>query len=970
MLIIYGAYYREIMAKKIIKRAEKSNIRHNTADNASKIDIIEQYIDNQVDTNAIDPDMIDLKTEIVSQDSKSHKGRKNKGFRKKGTNRSVNNKRAERCNGQQKSPGQPFVPEICIRHANVNPAETNSSDTKDNADTAQINANEVQNNSSSITLPVYPDVVGILPLRNAVVFPGTVIPLAVGRPRSQRLLKALFGGEISIGAPVKHNQREVDNVLGVVTQKRRDADNPDFDDLYTVGTLVNVLKKLKLPDGQNSLVVHGLSRFRVIEWLQLEPYLLAKIEILHSQIKPSKKLSALTASVRQMAGQMVDLSPNIPDEVHVILNNIEDPGALSDFLTANLNIPAEKKQELLETLNVTERLNKLSVALAGQLELLELSAKIQSQVSRSIDKTQREYYLQEQLKAIQDELGQKDQRTVELDQLKKQISQAKMPEKVEAEALRSLDRLSRIPMMSPEYSVQRNYIEWLCELPWSKSTRDKLDINKARRILNADHYDLAKVKKRILEFLAVRKLNPEGRSPILCLAGPPGVGKTSLGKSIARAMGRKFVRISLGGIRDEADIRGHRRTYIGAMPGRIIQELRKCGSNNPVFMLDELDKIGQDFRGDPAAALLEVLDPEQNYSFTDHFIEQPFDLSKVMFIGTANYLGTVPPALRDRLEVLELPGYTADEKLAIAKRFLLPRQLKENGLTDKLLKLRDTALVRMINEYTREAGVRNLERKIAAVCRSIAVDIATNKRKSATVSARNLGKILGPVRYESELALRTSTPGVATGLAYTPVGGEILFIESTIMPGSGKLILTGQLGDVMKESARTALSLMESMAYDTKAIRLAKHKAAKNTGKKAGKTGDYKKELAELFAETDRMAKQDIHIHVPEGAVPKDGPSAGIAIYTSLASLLLKRPVRADVAMTGEITLRGLVLPIGGLKEKLLAARQAGIKEVILPERNKKDLEDLPKEIIKSLKFNFVRNIDKVLQIALEPAKR
>ena len=798
-----------------------------------------------------------------------------------------------------------------------------------------------------------PKVIGILPLRNVVVFPGTVTPLAVGRPRSQRLLAELARRESvsSAGGTFSADSSgETDKVIGVLTQKEPETDDPGYNDLYRVGTIVTILKKLKLPEGQNSLVVHGLVRFRVVEWLRQEPFLRARIEIVEPQIKPSRNLEALVTNVRNMANQMVELSPNIPDEVHVILNNIEEPGALADFLAANININVPQKQEILDTFDVNERLRKLSVSLASQIELLELSAKIQSKVSQSIDKSQREYFLQEQLKAIQKELGQFDRKTAEIEELKERIDNAEMPEKVQAEAMRELDRLSRIPTMSPEFSVSRNYIEWLCELPWAKSTTDKLNLNSARRILNADHYNLVKVKKRVLEFLAVRKLNPTGRSPILCFVGPPGVGKTSLGRSIARSMGRKFIRISLGGIRDEADVRGHRRTYIGAMPGRILQELRKCGSHNPVFMLDELDKIGQDFRGDPASALLEVLDPEQNDTFTDHFIDQPFDLSRVLFIGTANYMGTVPAALRDRLEVMELLGYTANEKLLIAQRYLVPRQLKENGLSEKVLKIKQDALVKLIESYTREAGVRELERKIAAICRAVAAEIASNKRKTAAVSAGRLPKLLGPATYESELALRTNVPGVATGLAYTPVGGEILFIESTVIPGKGQLILTGQLGDVMKESAQTALSALKSLALT----------------KSKNRSDDIRSQLVKVLSDEDTASKQNIHIHVPAGAVPKDGPSAGLAMYTSMASLLVGRAVRGDIAMTGEITLRGNVLPIGGVKEKLLAAKRAGIKTVILPDRNRKDLVDLQKEVTRGLKFEFVRSVEKVLRIALE----
>ncbi|MBN2376194.1 MAG: endopeptidase La [Sedimentisphaerales bacterium] len=860
---------------------------------------------SQVDTDAIDPDLVDVNSNLIDT-HKTVSVQRVVPSKKTDTRRNAKSKTDVGGSGRaakvKKKPPQPVLDDD-VEHLTI------------------------------------PEELGILALRNAVVFPGTVIPLAIGRPRSQRLLSEVMGEGPS---------RPGEKILGVITQKDATVDYPGYNDLYKVGSVVTVLKQIKQSDGQKSYVVHGLVRFRIVEWLSDKPYLKARIQVIASETPATKATSALMTSVRHAAIRMVELSPNIPEEVMVILQNIDDPGALADFLAANINIAAEKKQELLETADIPERLRKLSVALAEQIELLEMSAKIQHQVSKSIDKTQREYFLQEQLKAIQSELGQTDQKSAEIAELLVKIETAKMPESIHAEALRELDRLKQIPTMSPEFSVLRNYIEWLCELPWAVSTQDKLNINSARRILNADHYDLVKIKKRILEFLAVRKLNPKGRSPILCFAGPPGVGKTSLGRSIARSMGRKFIRISLGGIRDEADIRGHRRTYIGALPGRVMQELRKCGSNNPVFMLDELDKIGQDFRGDPASALLEVLDPEQNYSFTDHFIDQPFDLSRVMFIGTANYMGTVPPALRDRMEVLELPGYTAAEKFTIAEKYLVPRQLTENGLAPDKFNIKPDALQVLIDSYTREAGVRELERQIAAVCRAYAVEIASNKRKSATVSARHLEKILGPARYESELALRTATPGVATGLAYTPVGGEILFVESTLMAGSGKLILTGQLGDVMKESAQAALSVIKSDAIRKK------------------RTTKYQAELSRILANDEIMSKQDIHIHVPAGAVPKDGPSAGLAIYTSLASLFLDKSVRPEIAMTGEVTLRGLVLPIGGVKEKVLAARRAGIETVVLPERNRKDLIDLPKEVQRQMKFEFVRKVDKILEIALK----
>ncbi len=778
-------------------------------------------------------------------------------------------------------------------------------------------AEQIRDDTGQFKLP---QTIGILPIRNAVAYPGTVTPLAIGRDKSKALL-----------ADTKPNE----SVIGLVTQRNAGIDEPDFRDLYSVGTAASVLKVIKLPQGSIHIVVHGLTRFKIQKVVAREPYLRAKVKAIEVKFRMTKRLQALMVSVRQAANRAIALSPNVPEEASVLLENIENPSALADFLAANLNLEISIKQQLLEELDAGKRLEQISVLLANQLEVLELSHKIQGRVRDSIDKSQREYFLQEQLKAIQSELGHKDLRTEELKDIRKSIKKARMPKKVEEEALRELDRLGKIPPSSPDYSVIRTYLDWICELPWSIQTEDRIDITKAERILNKDHYDLVKVKKRILEFLAVRKLNPGGKSPILCFVGPPGVGKTSLGKSIARAMSRKFVRISLGGIRDEADIRGHRRTYIGALPGRIIQELRKCQSRNPVFMLDELDKIGSDFRGDPASALLEVLDPEQNATFSDHYLDQPFDLSRVMFIGTANCTEPVPPALHDRMEIIELPGYTEIEKLNIAKRYLVKRQLKEHGLARNKLTIKDEALLAMIHGYTREAGVRNLERNIAAVCRAIATDIAKGVKRRATISRKSLAGILGPVRHESELALRTGIPGVATALAYTPVGGELLFVESASMRGKGHLQLTGQIGDVMKESAQTAFSVVKANAE-------------------------------RLDIDPKRFAECDYHIHVPAGAVPKDGPSAGVAVFTSLVSLLLSKPIRPDVAMTGEITLRGLVLPIGGLKEKILAAKQAGIKTVILPARNKKDIPDVPDEAKKGLSLEFVKNTAEVLKLALD----
>ena len=778
----------------------------------------------------------------------------------------------------------------------------------------------IQENGKSDTEFRLPGEIGILPIRSAVAYPGTVMPLAIGRQRSKRLIEDIIPQE---------------TIFGLVAQKNPEEDDPGADDLYTVGTAASVLKVIKMPQGSINIIVHGIARFRIKKYVATDPYLKAKVELIHTTTRYSKKLQALMMSVRNTANRVISLSPNVPEEASMLLENIQEPSALADFLAATLNIPIDEKQLLLEETDSHKRLEQISVALASQLEVLELSHKIQGQVRDSIDKSQREYFLQEELKAIQAELGQDDRRTEEHKELQAKIKAAKMPRPVEIEAMRELDRLTKIPMASPDYSVIRTYLDWMCELPWSKRTSDLIEIARARRILNRDHYGLDKIKRRILEFLAVRKLNPHGKSPILCFAGPPGVGKTSLGQSIARAMGRKFVRVSLGGIRDEADIRGHRRTYIGALPGRIIQELRKCGTKNPVFMLDELDKIGQDFRGDPSSALLEVLDPQQNNSFTDHYLDQPFDLSDVMFIGTANYTEPVPPALMDRMEVLDLPGYTQKEKLLIAKKYLIGRQLKENGLKKTQLTIDDAAMAEVIQSYTSEAGVRNLERTIGTLCRYVATLIAEKKRRKAAIGVKDLAAILGPRKYESELALRTATPGVVTGLAYTPVGGEILFVESAMMPGKGQLLLTGQIGEVMKESAQAAFSIVKADA-------------------------------AALNIDPEIFAKHDFHVHVPAGAVPKDGPSAGITMFTSLVSLLTKRPARPEVAMTGEITLKGLVLPIGGLKEKVLAAKQAGIKIVVLPKRNEKDLVEVPRDAKTGMKFVFVSKSEDVLKTALE----
>jgi ATP-dependent Lon protease len=766
-----------------------------------------------------------------------------------------------------------------------------------------------------------PSEVGVLPVRNVVVYPGMVIPLGIGRAKSRRLLSAVLPQQ---------------KIIIALTQRKFETEDPVPEDLYEVGTAIMILKLLKLEENQ-SIIAHGLVRVRIDQWLGTEPYLRAKVTVLPESVASGTEVEALAMNVRNLATRVMRLMPNMPEEAMVVLNNIEHPGPLADFVASNLlqsELPA--KQALLEQLDVAARLRKVGEELQHQLEVMELSDKIQSQVKENIDKSHREYFLQEQLKAIQKELGEVDERTAEVGNLRKKIEDAGMPEVVKTEALRELGRMEKTPTASPEYHVILTYLEIMTELPWAKSTQDKLDIPAAQTILNEDHYDLEKVKRRILEYLAVRKLAPQSRGPILCFVGPPGVGKTSLGQSIARALGRKFIRMSLGGMRDEAELRGHRRTYIGAMPGRLMQEIRKAGTNNPVFMLDELDKVGMDFRGDPTSALLEILDPAQNFSFQDHYLNAPFDLSKVLFIGTANHMAPVPAALRDRMEVIELPGYTATEKLHIAMKYLVPRQLKENGLTAEQAVWGEPAINRVIDEYTREAGVRELERQIGSICRGIAALVASGKARSRQVDRALVARTLGPRKYESEVAMRTSTPGVATGLAYTPMGGEIIFVEAAGYAGKGQLMLTGQIGDVMKESAQAALSLLKSHASDY--------------------------DIAD-----DVFSKTDIHVHVPAGAVPKDGPSAGVAMATALTSLLTGRPVRSDVAMTGEITLRGLVLPIGGVKEKVLAAKRAGIHTVLLPKGNRKDLVDVPPEARKGMTFIFARTVRDALNAALTP---
>src|SRR5436189_1684921 len=770
-----------------------------------------------------------------------------------------------------------------------------------------------------------PDVVGILPLRGTVLFPQAVVPLGAGRVSSLRLIEeAVQGGRL----------------VGAVTQKDPKDDAPGADGLHSVGTLTVIHKALKQPDGSLRLIAQGVGRFRLVEIVQTEPYLKARIEPIEEQ-SPAQdlELEALVRSVTSLFATVISLSPALPDELVGVLENVEGPSAIADMVAASFpSLPSALKQELLETVNVRERLTKLAAALGKEAEVLELGSKIQSEIQSEMTRTQRDYYLREQMKAIQKELGEGDERTQEIDALRAKIEAAGMSDEAKAEALRELDRLAKMPPAAAEYTVARTYIDWLVAMPWQQETTDAVDIAPARVILDEDHEGLEKVKDRILEYLAVKKIRPSGKDPILCFVGPPGVGKTSLGKSIARALGRKFHRISLGGMRDEAEIRGHRRTYIGALPGQIIQGLRRAESKNPVFMLDEIDKLGMDFRGDPASALLEVLDPEQNVAFRDHYVDVAFDLSKVLFITTANVLDPVPPALRDRMEIIEIAGYTEEEKLQIATDHLVDKQVKNHGLTAEYIRFTPDALRQVIRGYTREAGVRNLEREIGALCRKVARRRAEGNEAPIEITPDVVVEMLGAPRFlDEEMEERTKEPGVAIGLAWTPVGGEVLFIEASRMAGTGSLTLTGQLGDVMKESARAALSWLRMHAR-------------------------------EYGIDPEFFKNAEMHVHVPSGAIPKDGPSAGVTMATAMASQLTGRPVRSEVAMTGEITLSGRVLPVGGIKEKVLAARRAGIQEVILPKQNAKNVnEDLTPELRQGLTIHLVSTIDEVLALALQP---
>jgi ATP-dependent Lon protease len=771
-----------------------------------------------------------------------------------------------------------------------------------------------------------PDELPILPLRDTVLFPQSFMPLAVARESSVRLIDEAGGAG---------------KLIGVFTQREASVEEPDQDDLYPVGTLTHIHKLFKLPDGSLRLIVQGLSRIRMKRLVALKPYLRGEVTDAGERLVEADRLEvdALQRNIKTNFQQVVSLSPLLSDDLQTLAMNITDPGRLADFIASSLTtLTTQARQEVLETIDVRARMDLLNRVLIKELEVLELGSKIQSQVQSEVGKNQREYFLREQLKAIQRELGEGDEQAKEIEELRHKIEAVGMPEMVKKEALRELDRLSKMPVAAAEYTVSRTYLDWLVALPWNKRTEEHIDLKRTKQVLDADHSDLEKAKERILEYLAVRKLNPELKGPILCFVGPPGVGKTSLARSIASSIDRKFVRVSLGGMRDEAEIRGHRRTYIGALPGQIIQGLRRAESKNPVFILDEIDKLGSDFRGDPASALLEVLDPEQNNTFRDHYLDVTFDLSEVLFITTANVLDTVPPALRDRMEVLELPGYTEEEKLSIAREHLVAKQVKNHGLTPEQITFTDAGLSTVIRGYTREAGVRNLEREIGALCRKVARRRAEGDERPVTITPDIVMEMLGAPRFlDEELEERTKDPGVAIGLAWTPAGGEVLFIEASRMPGQSALTLTGQLGDVMKESARTALSWFRAHG--------------KNYG-----------------ADPAFFKDAEIHLHVPSGAIPKDGPSAGVTMVLALASELTGRPVRGDVAMTGEITLSGRVLPVGGIKEKVLAARRSGIREIILPRLNEKNVkEDLSEELRGELKIHLVSQIDEALALALTP---
>jgi ATP-dependent Lon protease len=766
-----------------------------------------------------------------------------------------------------------------------------------------------------------PTALPILPLYDAALYPKMVLPLVVMQGDSIKLVDEAMARN---------------RIIGLVASRKSENAKPDPQkDLAKIGCAALILKMAKTEDNRAQMLVQGLSRFKIESFVDGKPYLQAQVAHYEDIEHQNDETAALMANVVKQFNRIIELSPGLPPEIGQMANTIKEPGTLADMIASTINSSPEEKQQVLETQDATKRLKLVTKLVNHQLSILELGNKIQSQVKGDMDKRQREYYLRQQLKAIKDELGETEETGVEVEEYRAKIQERGLPEVAVKEAERELDRLAKMHPSSAEYTVASTYLDWITELPWNTGTDDNLDIQKARKVLDDDHFGLEKPKRRIIEYLAVRKLKPDSKGPILCLFGPPGTGKTSLGASIARALGRKFHRISLGGVRDEAEIRGHRRTYVGAMPGRIIQGLRRVGSNNPIFMLDEIDKVGSDFRGDPSSALLEVLDPEQNNSFSDHYLDVPFDLSKVMFICTANMLDTIPSALRDRMEVIQLLGYTEDEKVKIAERYLVPRQRKENGLKANEIKFATAAIRRIISGYTREAGLRNLEREIATICRGVATKVAEGSIKKATIKVEDVAEYLGPIRFTSEAKTRMTTPGVAMGLAWTPVGGDLLFIEATAMKGKKGLTLTGQLGDVMKESATAALSFIRSHAK-------------------------------ELGIDEDYFDQHDIHIHVPAGAIPKDGPSAGVTMLTALVSLLTRKKIRKDLAMTGEITLRGQVLPVGGIKEKVLAAHRAGIKTIIMCKQNEKDLQDIGDKVKKDITFHFVDRMMDVLKIAIE----
>jgi ATP-dependent Lon protease len=767
------------------------------------------------------------------------------------------------------------------------------------------------------------DAIIIVPVRNVVLFPGVILPVSMRRE-----------GSVAAAQEAARSERQI----GLLLQRDPAVDAPRPDDLHWVGTVANVMRYLTTPDGVHHVVCQGETRFRVLEFLEGWPFMVARIQRIEEVEPKSTEIEARALHLKERATEALQYLPQAPAELANAVRGMSSPAQLADLISGVMDLSPEQKQELLETFDLATRLDRIIAHLAHRIEVLKISHEIDQKTKEAMEERSREVMLREQMKAIQKQLGETDERAEEAAELEKAIAEARMPEEVEKQARKELKRLERMHEGAGEYSMVRTYLDWLIELPWSKLSGDRIDIAEARAILDEDHYGLDKIKRRILEFLAVRKLNPAGKSPILCFVGPPGVGKTSLGQSIARAMGRKFVRVSLGGTHDEAEIRGHRRTYIGALPGNIVQAIKKGGTANPVMMLDEIDKLGAGgFHGDPSSALLEVLDPEQNATFRDNYLGVPFDLSKVMFIATANMLETVPGPLRDRMEVIQLPGYTEEEKLQIARRYLVKRQLEANGLKREQCELDDAALRSIIADYTREAGVRNLEREIGSVFRHVAMKIAEGSVQSVRIAPEDLPPILGPRKFENEIAMRVSVPGVATGLAWTPVGGDILFIEASKVPGSGKLILTGQLGDVMKESAQAAMSLAKARS-------------------------------AALGISADALEKSDIHVHVPAGATPKDGPSAGVAMYVALVSLLAGKPVKGNVAMTGEISLRGLVLPVGGIKEKVLAALRAGIATVLLPARNRKELEEIPAEAREKLRFVFVEHVDEAVREAIDPA--